>query len=97
LVSLKERDMPAYAHHIAGVVARDIRPAVGDPQPETLTMNDERERARQERLRTALRENLKRRKSQARGRTDQAVVTPEDDKALRDRENVDKPMADEAD
>ena len=48
-------------------------------------MNDERERARQERLRAALRENLKRRKSQARGRTDQPVVTPEDDAAGGDR------------
>lgn len=45
-------------------------------------MNDERDHARQERLRAALRENLKRRKSQARGRTDRAVVTPEDDAAM---------------
>ncbi|WP_458758226.1 hypothetical protein ACSVBT_18985 [Afipia sp. TerB] len=44
-------------------------------------MNDERDHARQERLRAALRENLKRRKSQARGRTDRPVVTPEDDAA----------------
>jgi hypothetical protein len=48
-------------------------------QPEKRTMNDERDHARQERLRAALRENLKRRKSQARGRTDRPVVTPEDD------------------
>jgi hypothetical protein len=61
-------------------------------QPEKRTMNDERDHARQERLRAALRENLKRRKSQARGRTDQPVVTPEDDKALRDD---DKPVAGE--
>lgn len=60
-------------------------------------MNDERERARQERLRAALRENLKRRKSQARGRTDQPVVTPEDDKELRHNGPVDKPFADETD
>lgn len=46
-------------------------------------MNDH---ARQERLRAALRENLKRRKSQARGRTDQAVVTPEDDAAMTSRD-----------
>jgi len=45
-------------------------------------MKDERDLARQERLRAALRENLKRRKSQARGRTDRAVVTPEDDAAM---------------
>lgn len=60
-------------------------------------MNDERERVRQERLRAALRENLKRRKSQARGRTDQPVVTPEDDKELRHNGHVDKPLADETD
>jgi hypothetical protein len=40
------------------------------------------ERARQERLRAALRENIKRRKSQARGRAGRAIVTPEDDAAL---------------
>ncbi len=33
--------------------------------------------ARQTRLREALRENLKRRKAQSRGRIDQTVVTPE--------------------
>lgn len=40
------------------------------------------ERARQERLRAALRENIKRRKSQAKGRAGRAIVTPEDDAAL---------------
>lgn len=45
-------------------------------------MNEERDHARQERLRAALRENLKRRKSQARGRTDRPVVTPDDDAAM---------------
>lgn len=49
-------------------------------QPEKRTMSDERDLARQERLRAALRENLKRRKSQARGRTDRPVVTPDDDR-----------------
>jgi hypothetical protein len=47
-------------------------------------MNDEagrRERDRQDRLRVALRENLKRRKSQAKGRSGRAIVTPEDDAA----------------
>ena len=39
------------------------------------------ERERQARLRTALRENLKRRKSQAKGRSGRAIVTPEDDAA----------------
>jgi hypothetical protein len=47
-------------------------------------MSDEagrRERDRQDRLRVALRENLKRRKSQAKGRAGRAIVTPEDDAA----------------
>ena len=35
--------------------------------------------AREARLKLALRENLKRRKSQARGRSERGVVTPEDD------------------
>lgn len=39
------------------------------------------ERERQARLRVALRENLKRRKSQAKGRSGRAIVTPEDDVA----------------
>ncbi|WP_041559549.1 hypothetical protein [Afipia carboxidovorans] len=43
------------------------------------------DRARQERLRAALRENLKRRKQQAKGRTGspsgRAIITPEDDAA----------------
>ncbi|CAM5480687.1 putative protein OS=Afipia felis OX=1035 GN=NCTC12722_03694 PE=4 SV=1 [Afipia felis] len=37
------------------------------------------DRDRQARLRAALRENLKRRKSQARGRSGRVIVTPEDD------------------
>lgn len=40
--------------------------------------------AREERLKSALRDNLKRRKSQARGRAGMTVVTPEDDAKLRD-------------
>lgn len=39
--------------------------------------------AREERLRSALRDNLKRRKSQARGRAGMAIVTPEDDARAR--------------
>lgn len=35
--------------------------------------------AREARLKAALRDNLKRRKSQARGRTGMTVITPEDD------------------
>jgi hypothetical protein len=48
-------------------------------------MNSESGRAdreRQARLRAALRENLKRRKSQAKGRSGQVIVTPEDDAAV---------------
>lgn len=40
--------------------------------------------ARNERLKSALRDNLKRRKSQARGRAGMAIVTPEDDARARD-------------
>jgi len=40
------------------------------------------ERERQARLRAALRENLKRRKSQAKGRSGRSIVTPEDDAAV---------------
>lgn len=40
--------------------------------------------AREERLKSALRDNLKRRKSQARGRAGMAIVTPEDDARTRD-------------
>lgn len=40
--------------------------------------------AREERLKSALRDNLKRRKSQARGRAGMAIVTPEDDARVRD-------------
>ncbi|CAN5117296.1 hypothetical protein BH10PSE10_BH10PSE10_20640 [soil metagenome] len=38
---------------------------------------------REERLKSALRDNLKRRKSQARGRAGMAIVTPEDDAKAR--------------
>lgn len=40
--------------------------------------------ARNERLKSALRDNLKRRKSQARGRAGMAIVTPQDDARIRD-------------
>lgn len=39
--------------------------------------------ARDARLKAALRDNLKRRKSQARGRAGMTVVTPEDDARVR--------------
>ena len=42
--------------------------------------------AREERLKSALRDNLKRRKSQARGRAGTAIVTPDDDARMRDEE-----------
>lgn len=42
--------------------------------------------AREARLKSALRDNLKRRKSQARGRAGSAIVTPEDDARMRDQE-----------
>ncbi|MDO8978605.1 MAG: hypothetical protein Q7V17_05160 [Afipia sp.] len=40
--------------------------------------------AREARLKSALRDNLKRRKSQARGRAGMAIVTPDDDARARD-------------
>ena len=39
--------------------------------------------SREERLKAALRENLKKRKSQARGRTGTVIVTPDDDARAR--------------
>lgn len=42
--------------------------------------------ARDARLKAALRDNLKRRKSQARGRAGMTVVTPEDDARVREDE-----------
>lgn len=42
--------------------------------------------AREARLKSALRDNLKRRKSQARGRAGSAIVTPDDDARMRDQE-----------
>lgn len=45
--------------------------------------NDARS-AREARLKSALRDNLKRRKSQARGRAGMAIVTPDDDARARD-------------
>lgn len=42
--------------------------------------------AREARLKSALRDNLKRRKSQARGRAGTAIVTPDDDARMRDQE-----------
>lgn len=44
--------------------------------------------AREARLKSALRDNLKRRKSQARGRAETAIVTPEDDARMRDQESA---------
>ncbi len=41
--------------------------------------------AREARLKAALRDNLKRRKSQARGRAGMAIITPEDDARARDK------------
>lgn len=44
--------------------------------------------AREARLKAALRDNLKRRKSQARGRAGMSVVTPEDDARVRENEST---------
>lgn len=45
--------------------------------------------ARDARLKAALRDNLKRRKSQARGRAGMAIVTPDDDARARDAAAMD--------
>lgn len=42
--------------------------------------------AREARLKSALRDNLKRRKSQARGRAGTAIVTPDDDARMHHEE-----------
>jgi len=44
--------------------------------------------ARDARLKAALRDNLKRRKSQARGRAGMTVITPEDDARVREDESA---------
>ncbi len=44
--------------------------------------------AREARLKTALRDNLKRRKSQARGRSGMTVITPEDDTRAQENEST---------
>lgn len=44
--------------------------------------------AREARLKLALRDNLKRRKSQARGRAGMTIVTPDDDARTRDNTAV---------
>lgn len=51
--------------------------------------------AREERLKSALRDNLKRRKSQARGRAGMAIVTPEDDAKAHDAKARDAKSRDE--
>ena len=48
---------------------------------------DSKPDARQDRLKFALRENLKRRKSQARGRDEVAAAVPDRDDALSDRDD----------
>jgi hypothetical protein len=44
--------------------------------------------AREARLKAALRDNLKRRKSQARGRSGMTVITPEDDARAHESEST---------
>jgi hypothetical protein len=52
---------------------------------------DDPNAARQNRLREALRENLKRRKSQARGRNDQTAAAPQQDACDRNSPSPDSP------
>ncbi|MCX7308165.1 MAG: hypothetical protein NTZ72_09535 [Afipia sp.] len=44
--------------------------------------------SRDERLKLALRENLKRRKAQARGRSGMTIVTPDDDARAQNRDKT---------
>jgi hypothetical protein len=52
---------------------------------------NQRKNPRQDRLKLALRENLKRRKSQARGRSDSAIASSHDVDVSRHEENGKKP------
>jgi hypothetical protein len=54
---------------------REAQSGIAAKNPNKDTKNDPRQDQRQDRLKLALRENLKRRKSQARGRSD-ASATP---------------------
>jgi hypothetical protein len=58
--------------------------------PDRRTMKDVKE-TREERLKQALRENLKRRKSQARGRSDEAAASSEQAVASLDDASGDEP------
>jgi hypothetical protein len=55
---------------------------------ETSKRQPDAKAAREARLKAALRDNLKRRKSQARGRAGMTVVTPEDDARVRENESA---------
>ena len=55
---------------------------------ETSKRQPDAKASREARLKAALRDNLKRRKSQARGRAGMTVVTPEDDARVRENESA---------
>jgi hypothetical protein len=57
---------------------------------ETSKRESDAKAAREARLKAALRDNLKRRKSQARGRAGMTVITPEDDARVREGEPTSK-------
>lgn len=74
------------------VLARDpgqnLRVEQGSSMTEEAGKNaSQAKAAREARLKAALRDNLKRRKSQARGRAGMSVVTPEDDARAHDEES----------
>ena len=60
---------------------REAQSGIAAKNPNKDTKNDPRQDQRQDRLKLALRENLKRRKSQARGRDDSAGAASNADEA----------------
>jgi hypothetical protein len=71
---------------------REAQSGIAAKNPNKDTKNDPRQDQRQDRLKLALRENLKRRKSQARGRSDASVAPFNGDEASPYDGNGKKPI-----
>ncbi len=76
-----------------GTSAKNAKKALRDPGkgPRQDPRQDSRQDSRQDRLKLALRENLKRRKSQARGRGDVTIAPSNDDGVAPHDESGKKP------